>query len=209
MAARATSDLTERWSEPTAPPPLLPGAGSPAPATRPVAPASPATGGSAAAPPIAADSRPGAVGADLAILGASRYRFRQAIPVSATNRPVLTSSATPKLVEVSAPRLPTSGTARSAPVTAMTATAANASCEKRRTAEALAGPSRPRNPSRSQTRPPAHTPAASMCSHWSVTLSSRTDDWVSACPAWACTNSAPAAAAPSTASRGPAVRRAA
>src|SRR5260221_1409718 len=97
MAARATSDLTDRWSEPMAPAPALPGAGAPAPATRPFAPASPGAGESATAPHIAADSRPGAVGTDLAILGASRYRFRQAIPVSARNRPVLTSSATPML----------------------------------------------------------------------------------------------------------------
>ena len=86
------------------------------------------------------------------------------------------SKVTPKLVDTSAPRLPTSGTARSTPVTAMTATAANASCENRRTAAALAGPSRPRSPSRSHTRPPTHTPAASMCSHWSATLSNRTED---------------------------------
>ena len=119
------------------------------------------------------------------------------------------SKVTPKLVDTSAPRLPTSGTARSTPVTAMTATAANASCENRRTAAALAALSRFRSPSRSHTRPPTHTPAASMCSHWSATLSKRTEDWVAACPARACTNIAPAAAAASTTSPAPAGRRAA
>jgi hypothetical protein len=70
------------------------------------------------------------------IRGTRRYRFRHASAISTAKRPVLTSKAMPKLLDTSPARLPTSGTARSTPVTTIRATAASASCEKRRTADA-------------------------------------------------------------------------
>ena len=57
------------------------------------------------------DSPPGAGGAGPATLGTSRYRFRHATPISTTKRPDLMSRTMPKLVDTSAPRPPTSGTA--------------------------------------------------------------------------------------------------
>ena len=75
-----------------------PGGGAPGPASRVPVPVSPGAGGSAGPPPVTGASRPSA-GAGSAALGTSRYRFRHATPISATNRPVLTSKTTPKLVE--------------------------------------------------------------------------------------------------------------